>query len=55
MLSDIAIDALLYFDRTAVEGLMMHSRHWRDLINRHAGTLPLRYVHCVEVSTFIVH
>lgn len=51
MLSDIALEALRYFDRVALESLQMHSRYLRDLVNRHARVLPLRHIHSV-VSAF---
>lgn len=50
MLAEIAVDALGHFDRATLEGMQMHSRYLRDLIGRHAGTLPLRCIHHVEAS-----
>lgn len=52
MLPDVALEALRYFDRLALEGLQMQSRYLRDLVSRHARTLPLRDIHDVEVSAF---
>jgi hypothetical protein len=50
MLAEIEFDILHYLDRSALEGLQMHSRHLWGVVNRHARTLPLRNVHLVEVS-----
>lgn len=50
MLSDIELDILHYLERTALEGLQMHGRYLRDLVNRHARSLPLRYIHEFDVS-----
>lgn len=52
MLAEIELEALRYFDRTTLDGLRMHSRYLREVVDRHARTLPLRYIHEVEVSTF---
>lgn len=51
MLHEIALEAVRYFDRPTLEGLQMHSRYLRDMVNRHASTLPLRYIHDVWVRT----
>lgn len=50
MLAKIALEAFCYFDRTTLEKLQWHSRYLRDLVNRHARSLPLRYTHNVLVS-----
>ncbi|KAH7707705.1 hypothetical protein AAVH_25061 [Aphelenchoides avenae] len=49
MLHEIALEAVRYFDRPTLEGLQMHSRYLRDMVNRHASTLPLRYIHDVWI------
>lgn len=50
MLAEIELEALRYLGRTALEGLQMHSRYLRDLVNRQAPSLPRRYIHEVDVS-----
>lgn len=50
MLPEIERDVLRFLDRVALEGLQMHSRYLRNVVNRHARTLPLRRIHNVEVS-----
>lgn len=50
MLTEIALEALRYFGRATLEGLQMHSRHLRDLVDRNARTLALRYIQEVVVS-----
>lgn len=50
MLPDIALEALRYFDRAALERLQMYSRHLRDLVDRHARSLPLRPIDEIAVS-----
>lgn len=50
MLANIALEALRFFDRTALEGLQMHSRYLRDLVDGNARSLPLRYIQEVYVS-----
>lgn len=50
MLAETALEALRYFDREELEGFQMHSRNLRDIVNRHAQTLLLRYIHAVKVS-----
>lgn len=52
---DIKLDVLYWLDRAALEGLQMHSRHLRNLVDRHAGSLPRRYFHEVEVCASAVH
>ncbi|KAH7696265.1 hypothetical protein AAVH_36666 [Aphelenchoides avenae] len=44
MLPEIELDVLHFLDRTTLEGLQIHSRYLRNLISRHVGTLPLRYI-----------
>lgn len=53
MLAEMELDVLHFFDRDALEGLQMHSRYLRDLINRHTGTLPLRHIYRVMVSASV--
>lgn len=55
MLPEIELEALHFFDRTALEGLQIHSRYLRSLVNRHARTLPLRCIHEVWVRTSHVY
>ncbi|KAH7712426.1 hypothetical protein AAVH_20230 [Aphelenchoides avenae] len=50
MLPEIALEAFRYFDRSSLEGLQMHSRYLRDLVNHNARTLPLRYIYEVEIE-----
>lgn len=50
MLPEISLEALRYLDRTALEGLQMHSRYLRDVVDRHARTFPLRHIHDVNVN-----
>lgn len=52
MLPEIELDILQCFDRSSLETLQMHSRYLRDTVNRHARSLPLRYIQevCVSVS-----
>lgn len=55
MLPEMALEALRYFDRPTLEGLQMLSRYLRDLVDRHARSLALRYTHDVELSTSSVY
>lgn len=50
MLPDIALEALRFFDRTALEKLQLHSQYLRNFVNSHARSLPLWYIHSVGVS-----
>lgn len=50
MLPEIELDALRCLERTALEGLQVHSRYLRDFVNCNARTLPLRGFHKVDVS-----
>lgn len=54
MLPEIELDVLQFLDRSALEGLQMHSRYLRDLVLRHAPTLPLRYIASVDVSVYLL-
>lgn len=54
MLPEIELDALQFLDRMALEGLQMHARYLRDLVGRHARTLPLRYIELVDVSVYLL-
>lgn len=49
MLSEIELDILRYLTREVLEGLQMHSRYLRDRVNRNARSLPLRFIHSVDV------
>ncbi|KAH7702489.1 hypothetical protein AAVH_30352, partial [Aphelenchoides avenae] len=49
MQPEITLEVLRYCDRTSLEGLQMHSRYLRDVVNRHACTLPLRYIYEVRI------
>ncbi|KAH7694712.1 hypothetical protein AAVH_38237, partial [Aphelenchoides avenae] len=50
MLHEIVLEALYYFDRTALEVLQMHSRYLRNLVNSNARTLSIRYIHEVNIT-----
>lgn len=50
MLSEIELEALRYFDREALERLQILARYLRDVVDRHARKLALRYIHDVNVS-----
>lgn len=50
MLPEVEREALHYFNRAALEGMQIHSRYLRDVVNRDARTLPLRYFHHVKAS-----
>lgn len=50
MLTEITLEALRYFNPTALEALQMNSRYLRDLIDRNARSLPLRFINKVTVS-----
>lgn len=54
MLSEIELDVLRYLDRAALERLQIYSCFLRDLVNRNARALPLRYIHDVNVRVFVV-
>lgn len=53
MLAEVALEALRFFDRAkhGREGLQIHSRYLRDLVNRHTRALPLRQIYSASVST----
>lgn len=50
MIPEIELEALRCFDRTALEGLQIHSRYLRELVRRHEHSLPLRYISSFTVS-----
>ncbi|KAH7714033.1 hypothetical protein AAVH_18606 [Aphelenchoides avenae] len=50
MLHEVALEALRYFDRKSLEGLQMHSRYLRDIVNRNSRTLPLRQIKEVRIA-----
>lgn len=50
MLAEIERDVLHFLDRADLEGLQVHSRYLRDLVNRQARFLPLRCIDDVYVS-----
>lgn len=54
MLNDVAIEALRFLDRTALDEFQIGSRYLRDFVNRHAYSLAIRYIPHVEVSAFSV-
>lgn len=53
MLAEIVLEALQFFGRADLEGLQMHSRYLRDLVDHNRRTLPLRYVYDVNVNVGI--
>lgn len=50
MLTETAFEVLSYFNRAELEGLQMHSRFLRDIMDCNVNKLPLRPVFSVEVS-----
>ncbi|KAH7707700.1 hypothetical protein AAVH_25055 [Aphelenchoides avenae] len=50
MIPEVELEALRCFNRAELEGLQMHSRYLRDLVDRHARTLPLRCLYEVDVQ-----
>lgn len=49
MLPDVEFEALCCLDRPTLEGLQIHSRHLRNLVNHHHHRFPLRYIEEVMV------
>jgi hypothetical protein len=47
----VEYEALRCIDRETLERLQLDSSYLRDLVNHHKRTLPLRYVHYMEVSS----
>ncbi|KAH7706805.1 hypothetical protein AAVH_25970 [Aphelenchoides avenae] len=54
MLSEIELEALRYFDREALERLQILARYLRDVVDRHARKLALRYIHDVNLENGVV-
>ncbi|KAH7714452.1 hypothetical protein AAVH_18178 [Aphelenchoides avenae] len=50
LIPELELQALRFFNRTELEGLQMHSRYLRNLVTKHARTLPLRRIQSVEIS-----
>ncbi|KAH7721306.1 hypothetical protein AAVH_11156 [Aphelenchoides avenae] len=50
MIPEFELEALRCFNRPELEGLQIHSRYLRNLVDRHAGTLPLRSIYEVDVQ-----
>ncbi|KAH7714473.1 hypothetical protein AAVH_18199 [Aphelenchoides avenae] len=51
LIPELELQALRFFNRTELEGLQMHSRYLRNLVTKHARTLPLRRIQSVEMSS----
>ncbi|KAH7714460.1 hypothetical protein AAVH_18186 [Aphelenchoides avenae] len=45
LIPELELQALRFFNRDELEGLQMHSRYLRNLVDSHAKTLPLRRIH----------
>ncbi|KAH7714474.1 hypothetical protein AAVH_18200 [Aphelenchoides avenae] len=50
LIPELELQALRFFNRDELEGLQMHSRYLRNLVNIHSQKLPLRHIHKVEIS-----
>lgn len=55
LIPELELQALRFFNRDELEGLQMHSRYLRNLVDSHAKTLPLRRIHelCVGLRIAI--
>lgn len=49
LIPELELQALRFFNRTELEGLQIHSRYLRDLVERNTQSLALRYIHEVRV------
>ena len=50
MLTETSLEVLRFFSRHELEGLQMHSRYLRNLVDGSRETLPLRCISKVTVS-----
>lgn len=53
MLAETALEILSYFSRLELEGLQVHARFLRDIIDRNVSILPLRYISEIRVSLWL--